>query len=125
MARRRRSPTESLHGEIQTGTDTGYGDIKRRVDNTFVAATYFATRDSKIADLERYTFGGERVELLVEADRDGDGNADVISGWREATGENRPIPIDSLNGKRWRFRFRLRLTATSGTPKVTGLVVRR
>ena len=60
---------------------------------------------------------------VTEADRDGDGNADVISGWREATGENRLIPIDSLNGKRWRLR--LTATETSGTPKVTGLVVRR
>ena len=43
---------ESLHGAMFPGTDTGYGDIKRRFDGTFVAATYFATRDSSVADTE-------------------------------------------------------------------------
>ena len=119
------SGPESLHGEMYPGTDTGYGDIKRRVDNTFVAATYYATRDSKVADLERYTFGGERVQLLVEADRDGDGKTDLLSGWREATGGSRVIPIASLGGKHWRLRLRLTATKTSGTPKVTGLAIRR
>lgn len=46
-----------LHGPIYPGTDAGYGDMKRRVDGTFVAATYYANRDSTVADLEQYTFG--------------------------------------------------------------------
>ena len=43
------------------GTNTGYGDLKRRGDNTFVASTYYANRDSTVADVEQYTFGGERA----------------------------------------------------------------
>ncbi len=33
------------------GTNTGYGDLKRRGDNTFVASTYY--RDSTVADVEQ------------------------------------------------------------------------
>ena len=47
-----------LHGPMHPGTDTGYGDLKRRNDNTFVAATYYANQDSTMADVEQYTFGG-------------------------------------------------------------------
>ena len=58
---------ESLHGAMHPGTDTGYGDIKRRVDGTFVAATYYCRpRDSSEADVEQYTFGGERATLRGE-----------------------------------------------------------
>ena len=34
-----------LHGEMTPGTDTGYGDLKRRVDHTFVGATYYVNPD--------------------------------------------------------------------------------
>ena len=71
-----------LHGSMYPGTDTGYGDLKRRIDNTFVAATYYANRVSTRADTEQYTFGGNRVSLLFEIDRDGDGSPDADSGWR-------------------------------------------
>ncbi len=47
---------ESLHGEMFPGTDTGYGDLKRRTDGTFVAATYYANSNSTVADSEQYTF---------------------------------------------------------------------
>ena len=50
---------ELLHGPMYPGTDTGYGDLKRRVDGTFVAATYYCQLgDSSEADVEQYTFGG-------------------------------------------------------------------
>ena len=50
---------ELLHGPMYPGTDTGYGDLKRRVDGTFVAATYYCQPgDFGAADVEQYTFGG-------------------------------------------------------------------
>lgn len=51
------SGPELLHGPMYPGTDAGYGDMKRRADGTFVAATYYANNDSTVADLEQYTFG--------------------------------------------------------------------
>jgi len=105
---------ESLHGAMFPGTDTGYGDIKRRVDGTFVAATYFATRDSCVADTEQYTFGGQRVRLLVEADRDADGQADADSGWREIYGGRNEIELSEFSGARWRVQ--LELSAPQGAP---------
>ena len=48
---------------MQPGTDTGYGDLKR----------YYANRDSTVADVEQYTFGGERALVMLEMDGDGDG----------------------------------------------------
>ncbi len=35
-----------LHGPMYPGTDTGYGDLKRRRDGTFVAATYYCPPDN-------------------------------------------------------------------------------
>ena len=60
---------ELLHGPMRPGTDTGYGDLKRRVDGTFVAVAYYATRDSKVSDLEQYTFGGRRARFRLEGGR--------------------------------------------------------
>ena len=48
---------ELLHGPMYPGTDTGYGDLKRRVDGTFVADTYYCQPgDYGVADVEQYTF---------------------------------------------------------------------
>ena len=48
---------ELLHGPMFPGTDTGYGDIKRRTDGTFVADTYYCQPgDYGVADVEQYTF---------------------------------------------------------------------
>ena len=47
---------ELLHGPMSPGTDTGYGDMRRRADGTFVATTYYGDRASSYADLEQYTF---------------------------------------------------------------------
>jgi len=109
---------ESLHGAMYPGTDTGYGDLKRRTDGTFVAATYFATRDSSVADTEQYTFGGQRVRLLVEADRDGDEQADGDSGWREICGGRNEIGLSQISGARWRAQLELRAPQGACVPAV-------
>jgi hypothetical protein len=100
------------------GTDTGYGDIKRRTDGAFVAATYFATRDSSVADTEQYTFGGQRVRLLVEVDRDGDEQADGDSGWREIYGGRNEIGLSQISGARWRVQLELRAPQGACFPAV-------
>ena len=114
---------ELLHGTMYPGTDTGYGDLKRRSDHTFVAATYYATRDSKIADVEQYTFGGSRVGLLVEIDRDGDGTADADSGRLEVYDGRSELAATMPAARRWRFHLSLSATKASGTPVVSRLVV--
>ena len=98
---------ELLHGPMHPGTDTGYGDMKRRVDNTFVAATYYADRESDVADLEQYTFGGARGRLLLESDSDGDGNPEAESGWYELLDGDNAFSVSSLPGSRWRVTLRL------------------
>ena len=109
---------QSLHGEMHPGTDTGYGDLKRRVDNTYVGATYYATRDSKIADLEQYTFGGERARLMVEVDRDADGTADARSRWFEVyDGQSSFSPTD-LRATGWRFQLQLQSNRSAGSPRI-------
>ncbi len=114
---------ELLHGSMTPGTDTGYGDLKRRVDNTFVAATYYATRDSKVADVEQYTFGGDRVMLLIEVDRDGDGAPDANSGWRDVYDGSNTVSMNLLRAPRWRLRLLLSATGTSGLPRVDRVVL--
>ncbi len=98
---------ELLHGPMHPGTDTGYGDMKRRVDNTFVAATYYADRESDVADLEQYTFGGARGRLLLESDSDGDGNPEAESRWYELLDGDNAFSVSSLPGSRWRVTLRL------------------
>ena len=108
---------------MHPGTDTGYGDLKRRVDGTFVAATYYANRDSTVADVEQYTFGGERARVMVEADRGGDGTPDLDSGWRELhDGENR-VTVSGLLAERWRLRLEVSATGTSGWPAIGRVTV--
>ncbi len=113
-----------LHGSMYPGTDTGYGDLKRRVDNTFVAATYFANRVSTRADTEQYTFGGNRISLLVEIDRDGDGLPDADSGWREVYNGQNTLSVTSLAAKRWRLSLLLNSTDTAVTPEVGRVMVK-
>jgi len=109
---------ELLHGPMYPGTDTGYGDLKRRVDNTFVAATYYANRDSTIADVEQYTFGGERAKMMIEVDSDGDGAPDASSAWYEVYNGRNVFCLSSLSAARWRFRLVLSSTNTAGSPKI-------
>ena len=115
---------ESLHGAMFPGTDTGYGDIKRRVDGTFVAATYFATPNSSVADTEQYTFGGQRVRMLVEVDRDGDDQPDADSTWREVYGGRNEIDLSRLSGVRWRVQFEFRAPQGAPFPAVRSLRLR-
>lgn len=115
---------ELLHGSMHPGTDTGYGDLKRRVDGTFVAATYYATADSKIADVEQYTFGGARAGLLIEIDSDGDGTPDGNSGRLEIYGGRSELTATLPAARHWRLRLSLSATATSGAPSVNGITVR-
>jgi len=107
-----------LHGPMQPGTDTGYGNLKRRSDNTFVAATYYANRDSTVADVEQYTFGGERALVMFETDGGGGGASDASSGWYELS-NGRNIFCFSLHAvTRFRLRFVLSSTHTAGSPKI-------
>ena len=96
---------ELLHGPMQPGTDTGYGDLKRRVDGTFVGATYYANSDSTIADVEQYTFGGDRARAMIEFDDDGDGRSEADSGWRELYDGSNTINLNSPSSQSWRLRL--------------------
>ena len=109
---------ESLHGSMYPGTDTGYGDLKRRVDNTFVAATYYCNKGVHTADCEQYTFGGKRARLLIETDGDRDGRPDANSGWRELYNKGNMISLSSLSASRWRIRLSLSTSDKSRTPKI-------
>jgi hypothetical protein len=103
---------------MHPGTDTGYGDLKRRVDGTFVAATYYASRDSTVADVEQYTFGGERARLMIETDRDGDGAPDANSAWREVYHGRKVHVLHTPAAMRWRVRLLFSSTDSSGSPKI-------
>lgn len=112
---------ESLHGAMTPGTDTGYGDLKRRTDGTFVAATYFADRKSMVADTEQYTFGGQRVALLVEVDRNGDSEPETDSSWQEIYNGRRSIELDEIAAARWRVKLRLSAPEGAPSPLVRGM----
>ncbi|NQT12807.1 MAG: exo-alpha-sialidase [Planctomycetes bacterium] len=115
---------ELLHGPMHPGTDTGYGDLKRRVDGTFVAATYYCQpRDSSEADLEQYTFGGERARFMIEVDRDGDGSPDASSPWREIYNGRSVFVQSSLSAPRWRSRLNLRSSKPTESAKIRRLTI--
>src|SRR5262249_31148495 len=112
---------ELLHGPLYPGTDTGYGDLKRRVDGTFVAATYFADRTSSMANVEQYTFGGKRAGLIIEGDTDGDGKPDCNSGRLELNAGKTNIPVSLPEARRWRIRALLRCQWGGGPPRTAGV----
>jgi hypothetical protein len=116
---------ELLHGPMHPGTDTGYGDLKRRVDGTFVAATYYCQpgNNSAVADVEQYTFGGERAQVMIEADRNGDGAPDANSAWREVYSGRSVFAQPSLSAPRWRFRLNLRSSRPTDSPKIRRLMI--
>ena len=107
-----------LHGSMYPGTDTGYGDLKRRIDGTFVGVAYYASPDSEVADVEQYTFGGERAELTIEADADGDGTPDKRSRPRQIYGGRNTFGETNLLAPRWRLRLRLSTTEGAGSPLI-------
>ena len=109
---------ELLHGPMQPGTDTGYGDLKRRVDNTFVAATYYANNDSTVADVEQYTFGGDRARVMIEFDDDGDGKPDADSGWRELYNGSNLICLRSPSSQHWRLKLALGANNPTNRPRI-------
>lgn len=107
-----------LHGPMHPGTDTGYGDLKRRNDNTFVAATYYANQDSTMADVEQYTFGGEQARMMIEVDHDGDGVPNASSAWYEVYNGRNVFCLSSLPAIRWRLKWHLSSTNTAGLLKI-------
>ncbi len=108
-----------LHGPMYPGTDTGYGDLKRRRDGTFVAATYYCPPDNlNIADVEQYTFGEQRAKAMIEADRDGDGTPDASSGWCELYNGANVYAVSGLSASRWRLKLHLSTVAPAGSPKI-------
>jgi hypothetical protein len=97
-----------LHGPMFPGTDTGYGDLKRRRDGTFVGVTYYCPPDKlDFADVEQYTFGMQRARIMIEADRDGDGKPDADSGWRELYNGSNMYSLSGLAAGQWRARVNL------------------
>ena len=115
---------ELLHGSMYPGTDTGYGDIKRRVDGTFVAATYYCRpRDSTEADVEQYTFNAPRAKVMIEADRDGDGKPDAGSGWHELYNGPNVFTTSVLKAGHWRFKLLLDSPKDAGSPKIQNLKI--
>ena len=109
---------ESLHGEMHAGTDAGYGDIKRRVDNTYVGVAYYSNAGSKIADLEQYTFGGERARLRIEVDRDADGKVDARSPWFEVYNGPCTFSPQALQATNWRLQLQLSSHESAGSPRI-------
>ena len=107
-----------LHGKMHPGTDAGYGDLKRRVDDTYVGAAYYATRDSTVSDIEQYTFGGGRARLMVEVDRDADGTADARSRWFEVYNGRSSFTPAELRATRWRLRLQLQSSRGAGSPRI-------
>ena len=114
---------ELLHGPMYPGTDTGYGDMKRRTDGTFVAATYYANRDSTVADLEQYTFGIEEARVMIEADRDGDGIPDASSAWRQLYNGPNAFAVSDLKAGRWRLRLLLCATDVASSPHICNTTI--
>jgi len=115
---------ELLHGPMQPGTDTGYGDLKRRVDGTFVAATYYCPpSDMDTADVEQYTFGDVRAKIMIEADRDGDGKPDTDSGWRELYDGPNTFSVSGLEASRWRLRLLLRAADPTHSPNINSVII--
>ena len=112
---------ELLHGPMRPGTDTGYGDLKRRIDGTFVAATYYCQpgNESTVADVEQYTFGGESVKMMIEADRDGDEKPDADSGWRELYNGAETFSVSGLGASRWRLKLLLRAADPATSPNIS------
>ncbi|MSU66600.1 MAG: hypothetical protein EXS38_10975 [Opitutus sp.] len=114
---------EPLHGRFFPGSDAGYGDLKRRVDGTFVAATYYADRATTVADVEQYTFGGMRAKVIIEADSNRDDVPDSTSGWRELYDGDNVFPVSRLRASRWRIRFLISLAKGATSPNIQSIAI--
>ena len=109
---------ELLHGPMFPGTDTGYGDLKRRTDNTFVAATYYCGKGPQAADVEQYTFGGPRAKIMVEVDQEGDGAPDNSCDWRELHDGTNLLAASDLLAAHWRLKLLLSAPEFAAPPKI-------
>ena len=115
---------ELLHGPMHPGTDTGYGDLKRRTDGTFVGTTYYCQpKKLNVADLEQYTFGEASAKWIIEADRDGDGKPDADSAWRELYNGSTTFSVSGLGAGRWRLKLLLRATGPAASPKINSVKI--
>ena len=87
--------------------------------NSFYA-TYYANQDSTVADVELYTFGGQRAALQIEQEEAAN------PGHRELHDGRNTITLASLGGSRWRLRLILKGPGTPAirqvriTPKPSG-----
>ncbi len=136
-----------LHGTMQPGTDTGYGDLKCRADHTFVGATYYVNPDhvkrgnrqiqrsiqaaavdptqmgitTKDSDVEQYTFGGQRASIKIEFDR---GNTpSTESKVYEIHDGSNTFSVSAMSGNRWRFIIQLEATSSASSPGIAGIHV--
>ena len=105
------------------GTDTGYGDLKRTTDNTFVAATYYCGNGPQGADVEQYTFGGPKAQIMVEVDLDGDGAPDKRCDWRELHDGTNLLAASDLLAAHWRLRLLLSAPDLATPPKIHRLTI--
>ena len=112
---------ELLHGPMHPGTDAGYGDLKRRVDDTFVGVAYYADRHSTVADVEQYTFGGERARVRIEVDRNGDGTPEAGSAWHEIYDGKKVFSVSGLRAKYWRLKLVLSSSDVDGAKDRPGI----
>ena len=131
-----------LHGAMTPGTDTGYGDLKRRTDHTLVGATYYVNPDhikrpdkqsdrqsdsaavdptatgrtTKDSDVEQYIFGGQRARLKIEFDGGGEPNSD--STFYELHDGSNAFTIDSPPSGRWRLVIQLEANIATSKPRI-------
>lgn len=134
---------ELLHGPLYPGTDTGYGDLKRRTDHTFIVATYYTPKDhvddcSKgktvadapdpaqagyvpgIADLEQYTFGGVRAQCRI-----GFKNQDFSNGWHDLYSGSNVFHGPALSGQEWRLEIKMEAPVGASVPLIKTVTVSR
>lgn len=97
--------------------------MNRRVDDSLVAAAYYATAGSKISDVEQYTLGGGRTTLLVEIDTNGDGLADGDSGRIEVYNGRSDPAVTPPAARRWRFHLSLSASEDSAKLSVSRVAV--
>ena len=93
---------ELLHGTMYPGTDTGYGDLKRRSDHTFGG---HVLRDQGFQDR-----GRGAIHLRRQSGRSSDTTATAMVRLTEAPGVSRSMTGEAILRPYW---FRLSLSATN------------
>ena len=136
-----------LCGAMTPGTDTGYGDLKRRMDHTFVAATYYVNpehvrrtdkqsnrlldsaavdptatgRNTKDSDVHQYTFGGQRARMKIEFEGNDKPNSD--SAYHELYHGSNELTVSPPANRRWRLIIRLDANHAAAKPTIGRLHV--